>query len=87
MKQLDSLYGKISRSGKQTMGVFISINGWSKNVIPLMMQHPEKTIFLIDGYDLRVILSGAIDLIECLNQKIAKFNLLSEPFVSANNFT
>ncbi|TWI57057.1 hypothetical protein [Halalkalibacter nanhaiisediminis] len=83
MSQLDSLYGKVSRSGKQTMGLFISINGWSQNVIPLMKQHPDKTIFLMDGFDLRVVLAGEIDLIEILHKKIAKFNLLAEPFVGA----
>lgn len=86
MKQLDSLYGKISRSGKQTMGLFISINGWSSNVIPLMKQHPEKAIFLLDGYDLRVVLSGEIDLIELLQKKIEKLNLMAEPYVGATAF-
>lgn len=86
MKQLDSLYGKISRSGKQTMGLFISINGWSSNVISLMKQHPNKAIFLIDGYDLRVVLSGEIDLIELLQKKIAKLNLMAEPYVGAISF-
>lgn len=86
MSQLDSLYGKVSRSGKQTMGLFISINGWSSNVIPLMKQHPDKAIFLMDGYDLRVVLSGDIDLIELLQKKIAKFNLMAEPYVGVNTF-
>ncbi|AZU62562.1 hypothetical protein [Neobacillus mesonae] len=84
MSQLDSLYGKVARSGKQTMGLFISINGWSTNVVPLMKQSPDKSIFLMDGYDLRVVLSGEIDLIELLQKKIAKFNLLSEPYIGAN---
>lgn len=38
----------------------------------------------MDGYDLRVVLSGEIDLIELLQKKIAKFNLMSEPYVGAN---
>ncbi|WP_254924536.1 hypothetical protein [Paenibacillus odorifer] len=47
MKQLDSLYGKVARSGKQTMGLFLSIGGWSPHVFPLMKQHPDKSIFII----------------------------------------
>lgn len=86
MSQLDSLYGKVARSGKQTMGLFVSINGWSANVIPLMKQQPDKSIFLMDGYDLRVVLTGEIDLIELLQKKIAKFNLMSEPYVAVNEF-
>jgi len=53
IRQLDSLYGKISRSGKQTLGLFLSINGWSKNVCPLLKQNHDKSIILMDGYDLR----------------------------------
>lgn len=81
MSQLDSLYGKVARSGKQTMGVFISVNGWSSNVVPLMKQSPNKTIFLMDGFDLRTVLSGEIDLIDILQKKIAGFNLMAEPFI------
>ena len=85
MSQLDSLYGKVSRSGKQTMGIFISINGWSSNVIPLMKQQPDKSIILIDGIDLRVVLAGDITLVELLQKKIAKFNLEALPFVGVHS--
>lgn len=85
MSQLDSLYGKVARSGKQTLGLFISINGWSTKVVSLMKQNPDKSIILMNGYDLRVALSGEIDLIELLQKKIAKFNLLGEPFIGAEN--
>lgn len=82
MKQLDSLYGKVARSGRQTMGMFVSIGGWSSHVIPLMKQHPDKTIFLMDGFDLRMVLTKEISLIDILRKKIARFNIEAEPFVS-----
>ncbi|WP_369546984.1 hypothetical protein [Bacillus velezensis] len=85
MSQLDSLHGKLSRSGKQTMGVFISINGWSPNVVPLMKQNPHKSIFLMDGFDLRMVLNCEIDLIDLLQKKIAHFNLMAEPYIGANS--
>ncbi|MDO7906074.1 hypothetical protein Q5741_06530 [Paenibacillus sp. JX-17] len=85
MKQLDSLYGKIARSGKQTMGLFLSIGGWSSHVVPLMKQHPDKSIFLMDGFDLRMVLTQEISLINILQRKIAKFNIESEPFFSARS--
>ncbi|ASA23370.1 hypothetical protein [Paenibacillus donghaensis] len=84
IRQLDSLYGKVARSGKQTMGLFVSISGWSNHVIPLMKQHPDKSVFLMDGYDLRKVLSQEISLIDLLQNKIAKFNIESEPFVSVS---
>lgn len=82
IRELDSLYGKVARSGKQTMGVFISINGWSSNVVPLLKQNPDKSIFLMNGYDLRFALTREVDLIKMLHKKISKLNLESEPYYS-----
>lgn len=85
IRELDSLYGKVSRSGKQTMGVFISINGWSTHVVDLLKQNPDKSIFLMSGYDLRVALSRNVDLIKMLHKKLSKLNLEAEPFYGAES--
>lgn len=85
IRQLDSLYGKISRSGKQTLGLFLSINGWSKNVCPLLKQNHDKSIILMDGYDLRSILveHSNLDLKNLLLKKLECLNFEGEPFYSA----
>lgn len=83
IRELDSLLGKVNRSGKQTMGLFLSIDGWSENVPQLLKQNPEKCIILMEGYDLRCILSKAIGLEPLLNAKLTHLNLESEPFLSA----
>jgi hypothetical protein len=85
IRQLDSLYGKISRSGKQTLGLFLSINGWSKNVCPLLKQNHDKSIILMDGYDLRSILveHNNLDLKNLLLKKLECLNFEGEPFYSA----
>ena len=53
IRELDGVYGQIARSGRQTMGILLSINGWSTNVVPLLKQNPEKSIicihFKLDG--------------------------------------
>lgn len=84
IRQLDSLYGKLKRSGKQTMGLFLSINGWSDNVIPLLKQNPDKEILLMDGYDLRCILDENVNisLNNLLEKKISHLNFEGEPFYS-----
>jgi hypothetical protein len=82
--QLDGLYVKIARSGKQTMGLFLSINGWSEHVVPLMKQNPEKSIILMDGPDLRTVLSQSLDLRRLLKGKLSGLNLQAEPFVPAS---
>ncbi len=88
IRQLDSLYGKISRSGKQTLGLFLSINGWSKNVCPLLKQNHDKSIILMDGYDLRCVLveHNNFNLKDLLLKKLEYLNFEGEPFYSAAQF-
>ena len=86
IRELDGLLGQVNRSGKQTMGLFISVNGWSENVAPLMKQNPDKTIFLMDGYDLRCVMERPLSLKDFLSVKLSKLNLEGEPFYSARDY-
>ena len=81
--EIDSLSGKLGRSGAQTMGVFISVNGWSPHVPGLVKQARDKRIFLIDGQDIRAVLSGRLKLIDLLRAKSQDLNLRAEPYLSA----
>lgn len=86
IRQLDSLYGKINRSGRQTLGLFLSINGWSKNVVPLLKQNNDKSIILMDGYDLRSVLveHNNLHLKDLLLKKLEHLNFEGEPFYSVS---
>jgi hypothetical protein len=85
IRELDGLSGQIGRSGKQTMGLFLSINGWSKNVVPAMKQNQDKSIILMEGYDLRTVLSQPLDLRRLLKAKLSALNLQSEPYFSVTH--
>jgi hypothetical protein len=82
IRELDGLSGQLGRSGKQTMGLFLSINGWSDNVVPTMKQNQDKSIILMEGYDLRTVLSQPLDLRRLLKAKLSALNLQSEPYFS-----
>lgn len=82
--ELDGLYGKIGRSGKQTMGLFLSINGWSEHVVPLIKQNPDKCLILMEGLDLRMVLAQTLDLRRLLKAKLSALNLESEPYLPAS---
>jgi hypothetical protein len=82
IRQLDGLLGQVGRSGRQTMGLFLSINGWSGNVIPLLKQNGEKSIFLMDGVDLHAVLSQQVDLKWLLKAKLRALNLQTDPYLS-----
>lgn len=86
IRQLDGLLGQVQRSGQQTMGLFLSINGWSGHVPSLLQQNTNKRLFLMDGYDLRCILDRSVDLRALLKGKLSALNLDAKPFVSARDF-
>ena len=80
IRELNGLYGQIARSGKQTMGLFLSINGWSEHVVPVIKQNPNKSIILMEGYDLRTVLAQPLDLRRLLKAKLSALNLEAEPY-------
>ena len=81
--ELDGLLGKVRRSGAQTMGVFISVNGWSRHVVGLMKQDPEKRVLLMNGEDIRAMLAGECPLSSLVRHKVEALNVHSEPFVGS----
>jgi hypothetical protein len=84
---LDSLDGKVSRSGKQTLGLFLSINGWSRHLVRLAKQNTNKAIILMDGYDLRSSLCSEMNLslASIIEEKIQALHFYSEPFLSCRS--
>ena len=80
--EVDGFSSKVARSGGQTMGVFISVSGWSSKVVPLLKQNVNKNVLLMDGEDIRAVLAGSIPLVELLQAKIEALSLKSEPFIS-----
>jgi multidrug efflux pump subunit AcrA (membrane-fusion protein) len=85
IRQLDGLLGQLGRSGRQTMGLFLSINGWSEHVVDLLKQNNDKSIILMEGYDLRTVLSQTVDLRRLLKEKLSALNLRAEPYLSARD--
>ena len=85
-REVDGLAGQISRSGKQTMGFFLSINGWSENVPGLLKQNTEKAIILMQGYDLRAVLSEEVDLRDYILAAVKNLNLNAEPYLGVREY-
>jgi hypothetical protein len=86
IRQLDGFLGQVVRSGKQTMGLFLSINGWSDHVPGLLKQNADKSIFLMDGYDLRCVLALEADLRDLLLAKLDHLNVRSEAYLGVKAY-
>ena len=86
IRELDGLKGQVDRSGRQIMGFFLSINGWSDNVPRILKQNPEKSIILMEGYDLRCVLTGQIELLDFVKAKVEKLNIMGDPYYTARSY-
>lgn len=66
--ELDEFGAKVSRKLENTLGLFLSINGFSDNVISAL-SGIGAPIILMDGADLMAVLEGRIDLVTMLLRK------------------
>ena len=65
---LDVLAGKLSRKLDNTLGLFLSINGFSEDGVKAHSSG-RRMMLLMDGSDLMAVLEGRIDLIQLLLRK------------------
>lgn len=70
-KELDSLAGKLSRKLDNTLGLFLSVNGFSEDAVKVHSSG-RRLIILMDGSDLMAVLEGRIDLVQLLHRKRRK---------------
>ncbi len=64
--------GKIEGKSSFTRGMFLAINGFTKESIKALTTGKQPNFFLIDGYDLSLVLEGKYSLEELLKYKIRK---------------
>jgi hypothetical protein len=65
---LDVLAGKLGRKLDNTLGLFLSVNGFSEDGVKAHSSG-RRMMLLIDGSDLMAVLEGRIDLIQLLLRK------------------
>ena len=65
---LDSLAGKLNRKLDNTLGLYLSVNGYSEDGVSAHSSGRRLTL-LMDGSDLMAVLEGRIDLVQLLLRK------------------
>lgn len=65
---LDVLAGKLSRKLDNTLGLFLSVNGYSEDGVKTHSSG-RRLLILMDGSDLMAVLEGRIDLLQLLLRK------------------
>ena len=61
--------GKIEGKSSFTRGIFVSINGYSDQAKEALVRGKQPNFFALDGYDLTMVLSDAVDLKEFLRKR------------------
>jgi hypothetical protein len=61
--------GKIEEKSKYTRGVFISISGISKEASVAITQDKQPSFFVVDGYDITMLLENNMELTLFLRQR------------------
>jgi len=68
IQDLDAFSGKLSRKLDNTLGLFLSINGFSEDAVKAHSTG-RRLMILMDGSDLMAVLEARIDLIQLLLRK------------------
>jgi hypothetical protein len=68
IKELDAFSGKLARKLENTLGLFLSINGYSDDAVKAHSTG-RRLMILMDGSDLMAVLEGRIDLLQLLLRK------------------
>ncbi|WP_053957615.1 hypothetical protein [Inediibacterium massiliense] len=68
LSELNSFKGKVERKLDNTLGLFLSINGFAKDAVNILSSS-RSTILLMDGADLMTVLEGRIDFVSMLVRK------------------
>lgn len=67
-EDIDAFKGKIGRKLDNTLGLFLSINGFSDDAVRVHSSG-RSTVLLMDGTDLMTVLEGRIDFVSMLTRK------------------
>jgi len=78
--------GKIEGKSSMTRGVFISLSGYTEGAIEAITRGKQPNFFLMDGYDLTVVLERQISLDKLLRSKLRQLAEKGKVFVSAKDF-
>jgi len=82
VSDLDSFSGKIGRKLDNTLGLFLSVNGFADSAVEMFSQN-RPSFFLMNGSDLSAVVENRIGLPELLTRKRQHASRTGEVFLSA----
>lgn len=77
----DSLVDKVSSGGPRTLGIFISVAGWSKQFETVRSSSVTRNIICLGGEDISHILNRKLDMNTVLQEKVGSLQTTSNPCI------
>lgn len=81
---LDSFSKKVERKLDNTLGLFISLNGFTEEGLAAF-RGTRPAVVLMDGEDLAVVLQGLLDFRDLLKRKVRHASQTGDPFLRARD--
>jgi hypothetical protein len=83
-QDLVALRTKVKRSSRQTMGLFVSVNGFTSGGIEVLKAESDQVLILMDGSDIGAVLLDQMRLRPLLLAKARHLSLQGEPLLMAS---
>lgn len=80
-QEVMALQTQVRQSSRQTMGLFLSMNGWSPLAVSNLQRESQQGVLLMDSNDLRAIVTGAVRLAESVRAKARYLALRGDPYL------
>lgn len=77
---VDPFYAKVNRGSNATLGLFLSINGWSDNVVKGLKNNKDKNVILMNGEELEMILGGEFTISKAIEKKNLGLSTHANPY-------
>lgn len=79
---LTALRDKVKRSSRQTMGLFVSMSGWTLGAERGLRGEGEQTVILMKRADVAAVLEGSARLPDLMRAKARHLALYGEPYLA-----
>lgn len=79
-QEVMALQAQVRQSSRQTMGLFLSMNGWSPLAVSNLQRESQQGVLLMDGDDLRAVVTGAVRLADSVRAKARHLALRGDPY-------
>lgn len=82
-QEVTALQAQVRQSSRQTMGLFVSMNGWSALAVSNLQRDSQQGVLLWNREDVRAVITGSTRFADLLRAKARHLALRGDPYLPA----